>query len=140
MRDSTFKKGTAKMRSGTHFTKSDAPVSSFSGNFDGKELISRAMEELSAFLSGLRRSGFSEGRLKINITQCDEKIAISVTAGDGSRLGLSEINLICRLAVERGLSPHVIESGVEVIYSLPRLVDANLYSRVLALLRESVDG
>ena len=140
MKDSNFKKGAVKTRSSTHFTKSETPVSSFSIDFDGKELVSHAMEELSDFLSALRRSGFSQSTLEINPTPHGEQLSISIMRRNGTPFNISEMNLICRLAVENGLSPRVTDGGVEVLYMLPKLVDANLYARVLALLREDLNG
>ena len=127
------------MRADAHFTKDEAPVSNFSDDYENKSLLQHATEEVNALLLKLS-SVFTVGELDINFTLDGNRLVISIMRANGVPLVLSELNLIFRIAVDLGLLARTVEGGIEVLSSLPMLEDANLYSRVLALLKDSIDG
>ncbi len=140
MKDSFFKKKAVDIRADASFTKKETPVSSFSDENGEQLLKNRAISELRELFSCLGRDGISHEELELELAPRDGRLAVYITRRGKRPLGLNETNLIFRLAIEHGLSPRAVGGGVEILSSLPRLEDSKIYSRILVLLRESLNG
>ena len=139
MKESVFKKNRDKVRTEAHFTKNDAPVSSFPGSFDKEKLVETIMRELGSLFSGLKSGGFSKDELEISLSQKDALFSVSIKH-KGKDFSLGEINLICRLATDLGLSVRINGTSVEILAPIPMLEGASLYAEVLSLIRDEIDS
>ena len=139
MKESLFKKGRDRIRADAHFTKNEDTVSSFSDNYDEEKLLSHVMSELGALFSELKTGGFSKEELDITLSQRDTGFAICIKP-QGRDLAINEVNLICRLAIQHGLSPRTVDGGVEILSSLPMLEASSIYAKVVTLLKERIDS
>ena len=139
MKESLFKKNGNKIRTEAHFVKNDGPVSSLPESYDEEKLLALITSELGALFSKMRADGFSRSELEITVSSRVEGIAVSIKCKN-RLLSINEINLICRLAIDHGLSPRIIDDGVEVISRIPMLESSNLYAKAALLLREEIDS
>ena len=139
MKESIFKKDKDKIHAGTNFTK-NPPVSSFLTIGSEEKLLSQAIGKLDELFSKLRAAGFSKEELEIVPSPSCERLTVRVKSRRGRCLSFGELNLICRIATDLGLTPRISDKEVEIFSPIAMLESANLYSKTVLLLREHIES